>query len=67
MSHNKAMALKESFLKTYANLPQGSRDEIVVVVRDEPYTWKSAKLEVEQDTPVGQEILNMLAKLGIII
>ena len=60
------MALKEDFLKIYANLPQGSREEIIVVVRDEPYTWKSAKLEIEQDTPIGQEILSMLAKLGII-
>ena len=40
------MALKEGFLKTYANLPQGSREEIIVVVHDEPYTWKSAKLEI---------------------
>lgn len=61
------MALKESFLKAYANLPQGSREEIIAVVRGEPYTWKSAKLEVEQDTPIGQEILDMLAKLGIVI
>jgi hypothetical protein len=60
------MAIKESFLKTYANLPQGSREEIIAVVRDEPYTWKSAKLEVEQNTPIGQEILSVLMKFGIV-
>ncbi len=60
------MGLKERFLKTYANLPEGARNEIVVVIGNEPYTWRSAKLEVEQDTPIGKEMLLMLDKLGIL-
>jgi hypothetical protein len=57
---------KAPFLRVYANLPQASREEIVVVVGNEPYTWKSAKLEVENDTPIGREILEILANLKIL-
>jgi len=60
------MDRKTQFLNAYANLPQGSRDEIVAVVNGEPYTWKSARLEVEQDTPIGKEIIELLVKLKIL-
>jgi len=55
-----------SFLKIYANLPLSVRSDVVVVVKNEPLTWNSAHLEVEQNTPVGKEILEILAKLGIL-
>lgn len=58
---------KAKFLQIYANLPDSVRNEIVVVVGSEPYTWKAAELEVEQGTPLGQEILNILLKLKIIL
>ena len=54
------------FLKIYANLPLSTRNEIVVVVNNEPLTWNSAHLEVEQNTPVGKEILEILTKLKIL-
>ncbi|HEY4527159.1 MAG TPA: hypothetical protein VJK53_04945 [Candidatus Paceibacterota bacterium] len=57
---------KTQFLKVYANLPQASREEIVAVVGNEPYTWQAARLEVEQDTPIGKEILGTLVKLKIL-
>ena len=60
------MDKRAQFFKIYANLPQTSRDEVVVVVRDEPYTWQSAKLEVEQDTEIGKEIIELLTRLKII-
>lgn len=60
------MDKKAQFLKVYANLPQATREEIVVVVRKEPYTWQAAKLEVEQNTEIGQEILETLSKLKIL-
>ncbi len=60
------MDRKSLFLKTYANLPRGSREEIVAVVEGEPYTWQSAKLEVEQDTPIGTKILEVLVALKIL-
>lgn len=60
------MDKKAQFLKVYANLPLGAREEIIVVVNGEPLSWKSAKLEVEQDTPKGKEIIDTLTKLKIL-
>ncbi len=54
------------FLKIYANLPLSVRSDVVVVVKNEPLTWNSAHLEVEQNTPVGKEILEILTKLKIL-
>lgn len=60
------MDKKTQFLKVYANLPLGARDEIVAVVDGEPLTWKSAKLEIEQDTPKGKQVLETLTSLKIL-
>jgi hypothetical protein len=61
------MDKKSRFLKVYANLPLGAREEIIVVVSGEPLSWKSAKLEVEQETSKGKEILETLTKLKILV
>lgn len=53
-------------MKIYANLPLGTRDEIVVTIEGEPLTWQVAKLEIEQDTQRGKEILGQLKELQII-
>ncbi len=52
--------------KIYANLPMGERSEIVVVVGNEPLSWNAAHLEVEQNTPTGKKILEILTKLEIL-
>ena len=61
------MDRKAKFLKIYANLPQASREEIIAVVGGEPYTWQSAKLEIEHNTPIGKEILELLINLKILL
>lgn len=53
-------------MKIYANLPLGMRDEIVVVANNEPLTWNAARLEIEQNTPKGKEILKILTSLKIL-
>ena len=60
------MDKKALFLKIYANLPQASREEVIAVVDDEPYTWQSARIEIEQNTQIGTKILDFLVKLGIV-
>jgi hypothetical protein len=60
------MDKKAQFLQRYANLPFGARKEIVVVIDDEPLTWNAAKIEIEQETAKGKEILDILLKLGIL-
>lgn len=61
------MDRKAQFLKIYANLPQASREEIIAVAGGEPYTWQSAKLEIEHDTPIGKEILKLLVNLKVLL
>lgn len=58
--------IKAKFKQRYANLPEGARDEIIAVVRNEPYTWRSARVEIDNNTEIGNEILEFLAKSKII-
>lgn len=60
------MNLQAKFLQIYANLPLNQRTEIVVVVNNEPLTWNAARIEIENDTQKGKEILEKLVVLGII-
>jgi len=60
------MNLQAKFLQIYANLPLNQRTEIVVVVNNEPFTWNAVRIEVENNTDKGNEILEKLVKLGII-
>jgi len=60
------MDKRTKFLKVYVNLPLGERSEVVVVVDNEPLSWNAAHLEVEQNTPTGKKILEILTKLEIL-
>jgi len=58
---------KEKFLKIYANLPLGLREDIVLVLDGRgPLTWNAAYLEVSNDTELSQTILEKLVNLKII-
>jgi hypothetical protein len=58
--------IKERFLKVYANLPLGVREEIVLVIYEKPITWNAAYLEVNNDTKNSQVILKKLEELKIL-
>lgn len=60
------MDKKAKFLKIYANLPLGVREEIIVLIDGEPLSWKAAKLEIDEDTQKGKTILEQLMKLQIL-
>ncbi|PJE69078.1 hypothetical protein COU96_01670 [Candidatus Shapirobacteria bacterium CG10_big_fil_rev_8_21_14_0_10_38_14] len=60
------MDKKEKFLQIYANLPLAVRNEIIVVLGDEPLTWNAARIEVENETKKGEEILKKLVEMGIL-
>lgn len=60
------MDKKNRFYKIYSNLPLGLRDEIILSIDQEPITWKVAKLEIDQDTPLSKIILDKLINLKII-
>jgi len=58
--------LKAMFLHAYANVPHNSRDEIIVVVDEKPYTWNTAYFEIKQDSSLGSKILKTLQELKIL-
>ena len=62
------MDKKQRFLQVYATLPLGVRKEIVAVLDDPigPVTWEVAFIEVENETPLGLEILERLIRMEII-
>lgn len=57
---------KENFLKVYANLPLGIREEIILVLEGKPITWNVAYLEVNNNTKNSQEILRKLEEFKIL-
>lgn len=60
------MSAKEKFYKIYGNLPLTTRDEIVLAINGEGISWKVAKLEIDNDTPLSKNILAKLEELRII-
>jgi len=60
------MDLKQRFYQVYNNLPLGVRDEVILVINNESITWKVARLEIDNDTPLSKEILERLEELKFI-
>ena len=57
---------KDSFMKVYSNLPEDVRKEVVIVVKNKPYSWNAAYVEIENNTALGKEILKKLESLELI-
>jgi len=66
MNEENVLTSREKFLNVYANLPLAVRNEIVIVLGEEPMTWNAVFLEVSQDSQKGEDILNKLQELKII-
>ena len=62
----KIMIDDTSFRKIYANLPVKARDEIIVVIDGEPYSWRSVRLELDNNTALGQKMLEKMIKMELI-
>jgi hypothetical protein len=60
------MSKKEKFYKAYSNLPLNLRSEIVIVIDNQPISWKVAKLEIDNNTKLGETIMGKLEALKII-
>ncbi|MCK5039729.1 MAG: hypothetical protein KAR87_02060 [Candidatus Aenigmarchaeota archaeon] len=58
---------KSKFMRMYANIPEKIRKEdVIVVIDDEPYTWNAAMIEVKNNSELGEKIIKMLQKTGIL-
>ena len=58
--------LKAKFLKTYDSVPEPLRDEIITALGTETFTWRTAKVEIERDTPSAKKIIAQLHQLQVI-
>lgn len=59
-------SLSARFIKVYNNLPLQEREQTVVVIDDEPISWKMAQREISNRTELGDRILKKLKNLDII-
>jgi hypothetical protein len=57
---------RAKFLGMFANVPENLRGDILVVVDKKPYTWNTAYLEVNDNTPLGKKILKTLEEMDIL-
>lgn len=58
--------IKDKFYVVYNNLPLGIREEVILVLNGEPISWKVAKLEIDNNTKLSEEILEKLSYLKFI-
>ena len=57
---------REKFLRVYAEIPEGLRSDIIVVIDGKTYTWDTAYLEIRGKTKLGEKILKTLEIVGLI-
>jgi hypothetical protein len=64
---------KARFLRVYQNLPLNERRNTILVLEEKgkspekkPISWDIAYLEIEEETAIGEKILNKLIKLNLI-
>lgn len=57
--------LRPKYLKMYASVPNLLREEVIAVVDEKTYSWNGAFIEVKAETPLGDEILKALEKIGL--
>lgn len=66
LCYSKSMSLRERFYRVYANIPLSLRQEVVLVLEDETISWKIAKLEIDNKTKIGEQVLQKLNALELI-
>ncbi len=57
---------RAKFLKIYADIPEGLRKDIIVVIDKKPYTWNTSFIEIQGSTSLGEKILKALRNMGLI-
>ena len=57
---------REKFLKVYANIPEGLRKDIIIIVDGKTYNWNTSYFEIKESTKLGEKILKELGELKIL-
>ena len=50
----------------YANIPEKLRQEVVVFIDGNPYSWNAVYLEISNDTELGRRIFAKLVEMEIV-
>lgn len=58
--------IQSRFLSVYQNVPIQERGKTVVVIDDEPISWRIAYLEIKNETDLGKKIGEKLVMLDIV-
>lgn len=54
-----------TFVKIYSNLPINIRNEIIVIIDNEPISWNVAYREISGNTEFGKKILKKIDELKL--
>lgn len=54
------------FLKAFSSVPEQLRNQIIIVIEGQPYTWESAFIAVKTNSETSDKILTRLKKLEFI-
>lgn len=57
---------RAKFLKSYANVPEDIRNDIIAVVDGKTYTWTTAYIEIKDKSGLGWKLLKVLGAIGLI-
>ena len=60
------MGETDRFFKVYSNLPLNIRKEVILLIEGKPITWNVAYNEINNNTNLGNIILQKLIDLGVI-
>ena len=57
---------KDKFLKTYANLPEPEREQVIAIIDNKTYSWNVAYIEILNDTELGKQILKKIEAMELL-
>ena len=58
--------LKAKFMRSFANIPEPEKKQVIAVIDNNACSWNKANGEIEDDTELGKQILKKMELLGIL-
>ena len=54
------------FIKSYSNVPEVLKKDIIVVLNEKPYSWDNVYFEVKKNSSLGKELLKKMKEMDLI-
>ena len=54
------------FIRSYSNVPENLRMDIIIVLGEKPYSWDAVYFEVKENTELGNKLLKKMKEIGLI-